>query len=78
MSTSRLTTGIGGTVRPRPLDAYVHVALALWKVGYLVYAIDQLGRDGLSLQLVGDTKNGLHTQPANHLRLNPAQRLATR
>ena len=78
MPTSRHTAGIGGTVRPCPLDAYVHVALALWKIGYLVYAVDQLGRDSLSLQLVGDAKNGLHTQHAGHVRLNPAQCLAVR
>jgi hypothetical protein len=70
--------GIDGFIRLCPLDAYVHVALALWKVGYLVHAIDQLGRDDLTLQLVGNTENGLHTQHAGHLRLNPAQSLTAR
>ena len=75
---ARHTGGIDGFIRLCPLDAYVHVALALWKVGYLVHAIDQLGRDGLPVQLVGDAENSLHTQHTGHLRLNPAQCLAAR
>ena len=66
---------IDGVVRPYPLDAHVHVALALGQVGQLVRTIDQLRRDSLSLRLVRDVEDRLHTQQTLRAGLHAAQRL---